>query len=631
MMFEQARKKFGRGLEWWGRRQMWWWMILGALTLAWFGYDVGQMVARANLVSLGVASEGTINTAQVVEKAEKGHGGRLIITSPNSARFIDRSGGTWEVTGFGDDVSRDDVRRLSAARVQVDGEVKVDINAVKTSPRDLLLATLVDLGMKMAFIAFYGFFVYFLLRQGRGGEKRFRKLGNGERPPVKIADVAGYEGPKREVTEVVDYLRDPSRFERVGARPPRGVLLYGPPGTGKTLIAKAIAGEAEAAFFEQAASSFIKIYAGAGAAAVRSLFAAARKSRPSVIFIDELDAIGGSRDAMGTHDERIQALNALLSEMDGFENNEGVVVIAATNRLESLDTALLRPKRFDRKVYIGLPSRSDRLAILHRHVRSLPSISAKLDFWAGQTPGFSGADLEALANEAAIEAARGNRGTILDADFSAARDRVLIGARDHSRKMTAEERTTVSGHELGHAIMRLLGGGQVEKVSILPRGQALGVTVSTQEEERLLQTMAHLKAELHVLMGGRAAEEVLFGQVTTGAADDIERASHLAREAVRRFGGDPALGPYMPKAETLIEKLEVAASQWVHEAYAYALTTLRDHEPALRELMPRLVTEEELDGATIARALDLPSVCLSKGPLATDPPVTLGPLEPSAP
>lgn len=622
-MFKHTLKNLGRGLEWWGRRQIWWWLILGGLTLAWFGYDVGQMVARANLVSLGVASEGTITTSQLVEKAEKAKGGRLIITSPNTARFIDRTGGTWEVAGFGDDVSSDALRRLHNSRVQVDGDVRVDISAVKTSPRDLLLATLVDLGMKAAFIAFYGFFVYLLLRQGRGGEKRFRRLNQGERPAVKIIDVAGYEGPKREVTEVVDYLRDPSRFERVGARPPRGVLLYGPPGTGKTLIAKAIAGEAAATFFEQTASSFIKIYAGAGAASVKSLFAAARKAIPSVIFIDEIDAIGGSRDSMGTHDERIQALTALLSEMDGFENNEGLVVIAATNRLESLDAALLRPKRFDRKVFIGRPSRSDRLAILQRHVRSLPSINADLSHWAGQTPGFSGADLEALVNEAAIEAARANRGTIVDADFSAARDRVLMGARDHSRKMTQEERTTVAGHELGHAIMRLLGGGQVEKVSILPRGQALGVTVSTQEDERSLQTMEHLKAELRVLMGGRAAEQVLFGKVTTGAADDIQRASHLAREAVKHFGGDPAQGPYLPHAAALIEKLEVSASQWVHEAYEHAVATLDKHKDALEFLVPKLVSEEEMDGATIAQAL--PGEVLHTGPLSEAAPVNIDP------
>lgn len=623
-MLEQARKKMGNALDWWGKRQRWWWILLGALTLAWIGYDVGQMVARAGLVSLGSPTEGTVTTQQVVEKAEKGRGGRLIITSPNTARFIDRTGGTWEVTGFGDTVSRDALRRLRESRVQIDGEVSVDINSVKTSPRDLLFATLADLGVKAAFIAFYGFFVYFLLRQSRGGEKRFRKLGNGEKPDVRIVDVAGYEGPKREVTEVVEYLRDPTRFKRVGARAPNGVLLYGPPGTGKTLIAKAISGEADATFFEQAASSFIKIYAGAGAAAVRSLFAAARKAKPSVIFIDEIDAIGGSRDAMGTHDERVQALNALLSEMDGFENNEGVVVIAATNRLDSLDPALLRPKRFDRKVYIGRPSRADRLAILQRHVRSLPSIRADLAFWAGQTPGFAGADLEALVNEAAIEAARGNRDTVVNEDFAAARDRVLIGARDHSRQMTPEERTTVAGHELGHAVMRLLSGGKVEKVSILPRGQALGVTVSTQEEERVLQTVAHLKAELHVLMGGRAAEQVLFHDVTTGAADDIERASHLAREAVRRFGGDPAQGPYVPQASALLEKLEKSAQQWVHEAYAHAIETLGKHERVLRDLMPKLVNDEEIDGQTIATALGLSSDH-SEGPLATDPPVTLEP------
>lgn len=612
-MLGRTGKRLGQALDWWGKRQWWWWLLIGALTLSWFGYDVGQMVARAGLVSLGAPTEGALSTPQMVDKAEKGSGGRLIITSPNSARFIDRQGGTWEVTGFGDTVSRDDLRRLRAARVQLDGEVTVDINAVKTSPRDLLFATLVDLGVKATFIAFYGFFMYLLFRQARGGERRFRKLRNGEKPQVRIADVAGYEGPKREVTEVVDYLRDPSRFARVGARPPRGVLLYGPPGTGKTLIAKAIAGEAEAAFFEQSAASFVKIYAGAGAAAVRELFSAARKASPSVIFIDELDAVGGARGGVGTHDEREQTLNQLLVEMDGFEASEGVIVIAATNRLESLDPALLRPKRFDRKVYIGKPGRTDRVAILARHAQALPSLKADLDFWANQTPGFAGADLEALVNEAAIEAARDNRDCVTDADFAAARDRVLIGARDHSRRMTQEERRTVAGHELGHAIMRLMGGGKVEKVSILPRGQALGVTVSTQEEERLLQTEEYLRAELGVLMGGRAAEKVLFDKVTTGAADDIERASHLAREAVRRFGGDPQSGPYLPQAPALAEKLEAAAATWVHDAYNHAVNELTDHRDVMMALMDRLVANEEMDGAVIAQALKLPA--RSGGPL----------------
>lgn len=622
-MLENVGKRLGKGLDWWGRHHVWWWLLLGGLALGWIGYDMGQMVARAGLVSLGGPSSGTISTADLVSKADQGRGGRLIITSPNSARFIDRMGASWEVAGFGDNVTQDTLRRLNKNGVQMDGDVSVDIKPVKTSPRDLLVATLVDLGVKLAFIAFYGFIVYFLVRQTRGGDRRFRRLDASNRPHVKIGDVAGYEGPKREVTEVVEYLRSPDRFKRVGARPPRGVLLYGPPGTGKTLIAKAIAGEAQAAFFEQSASSFVKVYVGAGASAVRSLFAAARKAVPSVIFIDEIDAIGGSRDAQGSHDERVQALNALLVEMDGFEDNEGVVVIAATNRLESLDPALLRPRRFDRKVYIGRPGRADRQAILQLHARHMPSLRADLGFWAAQTPGFVGADLEALVNEAAIEAARGQRDVVVDADFAAARDRVLIGARDHSRKMSDQERTTVAGHELGHAIMRLLAGGQVEKVSILPRGQALGVTVSTQEDERLLQTMDHVRAELNVLMGGRAAEQVLFGAVTTGAADDIERASTLAREAVRRFGGDPQGAPYLPHATALLDKLEVEAQAWMAQAYAHAVQTLRDHETELRQILPRLVAEEEIAGSTIAAQLNMEVP--KRGPLALDPPAVLGP------
>jgi cell division protease FtsH len=603
-------------LEWWGRRQVWWWSLLGALTLAWFGYDVGQMVTRASLVSLGAPTEGTLSLPDVLKKTEGGGGGRIIITSPNSARFLDRSGGTWEVPGFGDRVARDDLRRLRENRVSIDGEVSVDIAPVKTSPRDLVMATLVDLGVKLAFIAFYGFLMFIIFRQVRGSsQRRFRKIGQGNQPTVRISDVAGYEGPKREVTEVMDYLRDPARFKKVGARPARGVLLYGPPGTGKTLMAKAIAGEAQANFYEQSGSSFVQLYVGAGAAAVHALFVEARKHRPCVIFIDEIDAVGGERGAVGTHSEREQTLNQLLIEMNGFDENDGVVIVAATNRIESLDAALLRPGRFDRKVYIGRPGRSDRIAILHQHARTLPSVEANLDFWAGQTPGFVGADLEALVNEAAIEAARGNRDSITDADFAAARDRVLIGARDHGRQPTLAERTTVAGHELGHAVMRLLSGGQVEKVSILPRGQALGVTVSTLEEEPLLQTAAAIQKELRVLMGGRAAEQVLFGEVTTGAADDIERASKLARDAVRRFGGVLTEGPYLPENAQASEAHSKEAARWVQEAYREAVTMLEARKAVLDALTPLLIKEEEVDGAVIAAELGLPpSAAVSGAP-----------------
>lgn len=609
-MFATFQKRFLMGLEWWGRRATWWWLLLAVVTLTWCAYDVGQMVARSSLVSMGSPAQGTLSVQQVVDRASDG--GRLIITGPTTARFIDPMGKTWEVPGFGDRVSREDLRALRANHVNIDGDISVDVAPVKTTPRELIFATLADLGIKLSMLALYGGLIYFILRQIRGGgQRRFRKMDAASANRVRIEDVAGYEGPKQEVMEVVEYLKNPERYDRVGARPARGVLLYGPPGTGKTYMAKAIAGSAQANFLVQSGSSFVRLFAGAGAASVSALFAEARRMRPSVIFIDEIDAVGGHRGQVGSHGEREQTLNQLLVELDGFENNEGLVVIAATNRLDALDPALLRAGRFDRKVFIGPPGRADREAILRQHIKTLPAqVRCEVDFsfWAGQTPGFVGVDLAGLINEAATEAARANRDRIIDADFSAARDRVMMGARDHGRQLTSKERATVATHELGHALVRLANGGRVEKVSILPRGQALGVTITTLEEEALLQTHRHLQAELQVLMGGRAAEEVMLGEVTTGAYDDIERASRLAREAVRRFGGDLSQGPYLPEATSgsSADELEKLARQWVHEAYQTARQVIERHRQVLETLTPHLIQMEEIEGSWVSRALNSP-------------------------
>src|SRR6266540_2613264 len=380
-------------------------------------------------------------------------------------------------------------------------------------------------------LLFVGFFIYLgrsTRRQlgamgGLGGIGRSRaKVYDAERPTTTFADVAGYEGVKREVTEVVDFLRNPDRYRRAGAMGPKGVLMVGPPGTGKTLIARAVAGEAKVPFISVTGSSFVEMFVGVGAARVRDLFNDARKRAPAIIFIDEIDAIGQRRGGQViSNDERDQTLNQMLSEMDGFDPTTGVVVIAATNRPEVLDPALLRPGRFDRQVVIPLPTQRERKAILAVHARGKklgPDVD--LDVVARGTPGFSGADLANLVNEAAIHAVRGGRDTLTATDFSEARDRILLGRRDSSNALLPDEKHAVAVHESGHALVAALSthGDPIAKVTILPAGQALGVTEQLPVDERHLYSEGYLKDSLAIRLGGRAAELLVFGEGSTGAA-----------------------------------------------------------------------------------------------------------------
>lgn len=591
---------FWKGVDWWGRHQRYWWLAITMLTLTWLAYDVGRVVTRADLVRMGGTAQGVLTVAEAESKARELGGGRLLVTSSQMARFIDANGKVWEIPEFGATISKGAVERLKAAQVTVDGGISIDLNPVKTSPSDILASTFFDVIIKLGFIGIYVFLIYLVLRYlSNSNKQRFKTVGGANKPSVKIEDVAGHEGPKREVLEIVDYLRDPESFKALGARPPRGVLMYGPPGNGKTLLAKAIAGDADAHFLEQSASSFVQIYAGEGAKAIRQLFDQARKSLPCVVFIDEIDALGSSR-SNGGHDERIQTLNALLTEMDGFNDNEGLVVIAATNRLEVLDEALIRPGRFDRKVNVPLPSRSDRLAILRVHAARLPHMSADLELWASQTQGFSGAALASLVNEAAIEAVRNKASSVSDLEFAAARDRVMIGVKDLNRRPSDRDRRFVAFHELGHALMRMKVGGKVEKVSIQPRGLSLGVTLTAAEEnESELKTEQELRQEILVLMGGRAAEQVFCGAITNGASDDMAKASKLARLALLTYGFDEH-GPYVPQTEGLIKEMEEKARDWVGLAYQEAVDTMKSHTESMRNTALVLLDEEELSGAALA-------------------------------
>jgi cell division protease FtsH len=468
--------------------------------------------------------------------------------------------------------------------------------------------------------------------QGVMGVGRSRaKVFDAERPTTRFTDVAGYDGVKAEITEVVDFLRNPARYQRVGAVAPRGVLMVGPPGTGKTLLARAVAGEASVPFFSVAGSSFVELFVGVGAARVRDLFAEARKAAPAIIFVDEIDAIGQRRAGTGAvvaNDEREQTLNQLLSEMDGFDVSSGIVVLGATNRPEVLDPALLRPGRFDRQVIIPLPTLEERAAILAVHARDKrlgPDVD--LHVVARGTPGFSGADLANLANEAAIFAVRDGREVLTAADFENARDRILLGRREGSNVLLPEEKHAVAIHEGGHALVAALSehADPVSKITILPAGQALGVTQQLPLVERHLYGEDYLKDSLAVRLGGRAAELVELGQGSTGAANDLASATDLATKMVREFGLSAALGPIgypeggsvflggggsglssRPFAEATQATIDSEVARLLREAEESAVSLIRSHHYELGQLVALLLEKETVDGEEVYRIVGRP-------------------------
>jgi cell division protease FtsH len=459
------------------------------------------------------------------------------------------------------------------------------------------------------------------------------KVFDAERPQTKFADVAGYESAKREISEVVDFLKRPERYQRLGAVAPRGVLMVGPPGTGKTLMARAVAGEAEVPFISVSGSSFVELFVGVGAARVRDLFTEARKRAPCIIFIDEIDAIGQRRASGGAYvsnDEREQTLNQLLAEMDGFDTTSGIVVLAATNRPEVLDPALLRPGRFDRQITIPLPTLTERAAILAVHCQGKKlAADVDLDVVARGTPGFSGADLANLVNEAAIFAVRASRDNIAMVDFSDARDRILLGSRADSNLLLPDEKRAVAIHESGHAMVAALSphADPVAKVTILPAGQALGVTEQLPLVEHHLYGEDYLNESLAVRLGGRAAELVVLGQGSTGASNDLASATDLAVKMVREFGLSPKLGPVgypeggsmflagggggpglssRPYAESTQAVIDAEVSRLLREAEQRAITLIRTHQDDLVRLADLLVDKETVDGEEVYRLLGLP-------------------------
>ncbi len=484
----------------------------------------------------------------------------------------------------------------------------------------------------LPFLALFAVFAYSGRRAGVGmlgglpgvGKARARVF-DAQRPTTTFADVAGYDGAKAEIAEVVDFLRAPERFRRAGAVVPRGVLMVGPPGTGKTLLARAVAGEAGVPFISATGSSFVEMFVGVGAARVRDLFQEARRRAPAIIFVDEVDAIGQRRSGAGVavgNDEREQTLNQMLAEMDGFDPAQGVVVLAATNRPEVLDPALLRPGRFDRQVTVPLPNQAERAAILAVHCRGKhlePDVD--LGAVARATPGFSGAELANLVNEAAIAAVRRGSDRLSAADFSYARDRIMLGRREDSNLLLPSERKAVAVHESGHAIVAACCpfADPVERVTILPAGQALGVTFQLPVAERHLYPLSYLLDSLAVRLGGRAAEVEVLGEASTGAVNDLSTATDLALRMVREYGLSSSVGPvsyplggpmYLkggqevtsrPFAEATQQRIDEEVARLLRDAEQRATEVVRSHRAALESLVAELLEHETVPGEVVYR------------------------------
>ena len=456
-----------------------------------------------------------------------------------------------------------------------------------------------------------GFLVYLMWRLVKMMPRTApAELKPDEESIVRWHDVAGVEEAKAELAEIIEFLRDPARFERLGARVPRGVLLHGPPGTGKTLLAKAVAAESGAAFFSQPASAFVEMFAGLGASRIRKLFETARKHAPAIVFIDELDAVGAKRQNVGFNREQDQTLNQLLVELDGF-NRSDVVIMASTNRLDTLDAALLRPGRFDRQVYVSPPDLKAREQILNVHVRNKPiDDSVELSSVARATAGLTGADLENICNEAAIRATRAGRESITAVDFDDALERVVAGLKTH-RMVSEDEKRVIAYHEAGHAVLaHIVGRGMtIHKVTIVPRGQALSYNMYLPTDERVLATRDDLITNIVVLLGGRAGEQVALGEVSNGAGDDLERCTAIARAMVFDWGLGESLTTRTVRADNFAlsedtkRQRDQEQSRICDYAYSEAIRLLQEHREALERLASKLLERETLDREDVATML----------------------------
>jgi cell division protease FtsH len=541
-----------------------------------------------------------------------------------------------------------------------DKAVQLNVKEVRSSDWWLALLNILPLLLLAAF-------VFFLMRQMQAGGNKALSFGksrarlfSAQQKKATFKDVAGSDEAKEELQEIIDFLKDPQKFQKLGGHIPKGVLLVGPPGTGKTLLARAIAGEANVPFFSISGSDFVEMFVGVGASRVRDLFEQGKKNAPCIIFIDEIDAVGRHRGAGlgGGHDEREQTLNALLVEMDGFETNEGVILIAATNRPDVLDPALLRPGRFDRRVIVARPDVKGREEILRVHTRKVPiSDDVDLSIIARGTPGFSGADLANLVNEAALWAARQNRKFVMMVDFEMAKDKVLMGVERKSMILSDEEKKNTAYHEAGHALVAAMtpGADPVHKVTIIPRGMALGLTMQLPEADKHTYTKEYLEGMLAVLMGGRSAEEIFLGHITTGAGNDIERATDIARNMVCEWGMSQ-MGPlaYGKKEEAIFLGREIAqhrdfsedtalqidreVKRIVNEAYENARALLSNHRDTLEHVALALLEREVLDAIEVKLLMEgkplpekprTPPTPPPQGAPSTDPKVVRPELRPA--
>jgi cell division protease FtsH len=535
------------------------------------------------------------------------------------------------------------------------GDAKPPIDLEVDQQQDSLWTTL--LFSLLPFVLLIGAF-FFLMNSMQGGGSRVMQFGKAkarqvskDEPKVTFADVAGCDEAVEELQEIKDFLQNPARFQAIGAKIPKGVLLYGPPGTGKTLLARAVAGEAGVPFFSISGSDFVEMFVGVGASRVRDLFEQAKTAAPSIIFVDEIDAVGRHRGAGlgGGHDEREQTLNQMLVEMDGFDARTGVILIAASNRPDILDPALLRPGRFDRQIVVDRPDLEGRKAILGVHAKGKPlEPNVRLDVLARRTPGFTGADLANLMNEAALLAARRDLQLIGHAELEAAIDRVLAGPERKNRIMSELEKRTIAFHEGGHTLVGhvLEGTDPIHKVSIVSRGRALGWTLSLPTEDKYLRTRSELEDTMAMLLGGRTAEELVFGEITTGASDDIERCTDIARGMVTQYGMSDKLGPQQlgkVKAEVFLGRdygheadysaevagvVDAEVRRLIDTAHDRARAILTEHRTTLDVLAAKLVEKETLEDADLAEIfgpLDKGTGITVPAPTATDVPAPVEP------
>ncbi|MFY1877372.1 ATP-dependent zinc metalloprotease FtsH [Achromobacter xylosoxidans] len=583
------------------------WMVIALVLFTVFKQFDGRAQTQDGVTYTQFMDDAKAGRIRKVD-VQGGPGGDVLYVTPDAGR-------AYTLTSPGDLWMVSDLLKYG---VQVSGKPREE--------QSLLMSIFVSWFPMLLLIGVWVFFMRQMQGGGRGGAFSFGKsrarMLDENTNQITFADVAGCDEAKEDVQELVDFLRDPSKFQKLGGRIPRGVLMVGSPGTGKTLLAKAIAGEAKVPFFSISGSDFVEMFVGVGAARVRDMFENAKKHAPCIIFIDEIDAVGRQRGAGlgGGNDEREQTLNQMLVEMDGFESGQGVIVIAATNRPDVLDPALLRPGRFDRQVVVPLPDIRGREQILKVHMRKVP-LSPNVDatILARGTPGFSGADLANLVNEAALFAARRNGRTVDMSDFEKAKDKIIMGAERRSIVMPEEERKNTAYHESGHAIVaRMLPKTDpVHKVTIIPRGRALGVTMQLPESDRYSMDKSRLLSTIAVLFGGRIAEEIFMNQMTTGASNDFERATAIARDIVTRYGMTDELGPMVyaenegevflgrsvtkttHMSEATMQKVDSEIRRIIDEQYGVARKILEDNRDKVEVMTAALLEWETIDADQI--------------------------------